>query len=90
MCSLGICSSRGLLSGDSFIRLYNIYILSKFSIRRYETMKICIVLAGCDDSTSINDVEVTEEQLILLETIAKLSEEKSESACMPIMRIQRR
>lgn len=52
-------------------------------------MKVCIILSGCDDTTYINDVEVTEDQLLLLEAIAKMSLEKSQYACMPTMHIDR-
>lgn len=50
-------------------------------------MKITIVLNGCDDATFIPDVEVTEDQLELLQSIAKQSVERSEYGCMPTMRI---
>ena len=52
-------------------------------------MKICIVLHGCDDTTYIKDIEVTKEQLKLLEDIAERSKEVSTYGCMPIMSIDR-
>jgi hypothetical protein len=51
-------------------------------------MKVKIALHGCDDSTYIEDVEVTEEQLTLLKMIAARSEDVSHYGCMPIMEIE--
>lgn len=46
-----------------------------------------ITLSGCDDSTRLFDVELTEAEFATVTRIAALSVEASDYNCMPIMRI---
>jgi hypothetical protein len=50
--------------------------------------KIRINLYGCDDTTSF-EMEVTDEQLEFIETVAKRSEEVSTCRCMPTIDIDK-
>ena len=45
-----------------------------------------VVLAGCDDSTTM-EIAVTIEERAFLERLAKLSEETSTYGCMPVLYI---
>ena len=47
--------------------------------------KYWIILTGCDDSTEIPIESLTENDVCLLEKIAKLSEEISSYGCMPTL-----
>jgi len=51
-----------------------------------EKTKITVMLDGCDDSTYI-PMEVTKEELKLLEVLSDKSEEISTYVCMPKLRI---
>ena len=53
-----------------------------------ELNKIAIKLIGCDDVTRI-DIDVTSEELNLLERVSELSKQISEYPCMPVMEIKR-
>ena len=48
--------------------------------------KYVIELIGCDDTTNF-EMELTEDELKLLQRVAKKSKETSSYSCMPIMRV---
>lgn len=52
-----------------------------------EFKKCRIILHGCDDYTSF-EVDLTDEQLEVVEFIAKKSKEVSEFSCMPTMTVE--
>ena len=50
-------------------------------------MQYTISLLGCDDTT-VFDMELTAAEKDLLDKVARLSDETSDSGCMPIMTIE--
>lgn len=52
------------------------------------TMKIKIIVSGCDDTTYV-ETEVTEDEAAFLKKIAELITEASTYACMPRMQVEK-
>lgn len=52
-------------------------------------MAVRITLTGCDDATYI-DMEVTSDEFVFLDRIAKRSEKASTYGCMPTLSVRRR
>lgn len=50
-------------------------------------MKINIELIGCDDTTYLNELEVTEEEYNFVKRLEKLSKAESSYCCMPTLEV---